>query len=334
MPTLYPFRFQPIFRRYVWGGRRLGTVLGKPIGPERDYAESWEVVDHGADQSLVSHGPLAGYSLHRLVQQYPEELLGKHRGWTQFPLLCKFLDAHQNLSVQVHPNDQQAHHLTPPDWGKTEAWVILDTLPGSKIYAGLKRGFDRDALAREVARGTTALCLHSFEPQVGDCVFVPAGIVHALGAGLLVAEIQQSSDTTFRLDDWNRLGADGKPRPLHIEAALQTIDYERGPIHCQIPQPTGRPESCCLVRCDKFVLERWHIEQPVVLGGDDGCHLLVILEGCLHVQRDPAACGLQRGATLLIPAASGPLQLTPQGPTTFLDTYLPDAMVDPHKAIS
>lgn len=334
MPALYPLRFQPLFRRYVWGGRRLGHVLGKPIGPEADYAESWEVVDHGADQSVVLHGPLAGQSLHQLVQHYPEELLGKHSGWTQFPLLFKFLDAQQNLSVQVHPSDRQACQMDPPDWGKTEAWVIVDAAPGSRIYAGLKRGFDRDALAREVARGTTSLCLHSFEPQAGDCVFVPAGVVHALGAGLLVAEIQQSSDTTFRLFDWNRLAADGQPRPLHIEAALRTIDYERGPVNCQIPQPTGRPESCCLVRCDKFVLERWQIERPTVLGGDHRCHLLVILEGGLRVDPDPAQSTLPRGGTLLIPAACGALQLSPECPTTLLDVHLPDDMIVPRNVRS
>ena len=279
MESIYPLRFQPIFRRALWGGRRLADVLGKPIGSETDYAESWEVVDHGEDQSRVTDGPLAGRTLHQLISERPEELLGRHADRQQFPLLCKFLDAQRDLSVQVHPNDEQAQQLDPPDWGKTEAWIVLDTRPGSKIYAGLKRGFDRHALTREVNRETTACCLHSFEPNVGDCLFIPAGTVHALGAGLLVAEIQQSSDTTFRLFDWNRVDADGKPRTLHIEEALRTIYYERGPIHPQTPQATARPEFQRMVECDKFVMDRATIDQWTTVGGDDRFHLLVVLEG-------------------------------------------------------
>ena len=221
LSPLYPLRFEPIFRRYLWGGRRLGTVLGKPIGEGSDYAESWEVVDHGADQSRVAFGPLAGTTLGELVREHGHELLGRHHPQPQFPLLIKLLDAQQKLSVQVHPNDEQAARLDTPDYGKTEAWVVLAAEPGSRIYAGLKRGFDRPALERELNRGTCELCLHHFEPRVGDCVFLPAGTVHALGGGLLIAEVQQSSDTTYRLFDWNRVGPDGRPRALHIEAGAR-----------------------------------------------------------------------------------------------------------------
>ena len=254
---LYPLRFEPIFRRYLWGGRRLGEVLHKPIGEGADYAESWEIVDHGADQSRVAAGPLAGTTLTELVLRHNRELFGRHVGLTQFPLLLKFLDARQALSVQVHPNDEQAARLVPPDRGKTEAWVVLATKPGSLIYAGLKRGFDRHAFERELSRGTAELCLHRFEPAPGDCVFLSSGTVHALGAGLLIAEIQQSSDTTYRLHDWNRVGPDGKPRPLHIEQALAVIDFNRGPVDPVAPQPTDRPNVERLVECDKFVLDRW-----------------------------------------------------------------------------
>ena len=156
--------------------------------------------------------------------------------------MFKFLDAQKTLSVQVHPNDDQAARLDPPDLGKTEAWVVLAAEPGSRIYAGLKRGFDRHALEREVHRGTCELCLHSFEPQPGDCVFIPAGTVHALGAGLVVAEIQQASDTTFRLFDWNRVDRDGKPRPLHIRESLDTINYLRGQVQPQTPAATEATE--------------------------------------------------------------------------------------------
>jgi mannose-6-phosphate isomerase len=235
--TLYPLRFQPIFQRYIWGGHRLRTLLGKATGRDAA-AESWEVCDHGPQQSIVRFGPLAGTSLHELLRRYGPDLLG-HSGHAdpsppaslgsgdprdRFPLLLKFLDAARTLSVQVHPNDRQAAELDPPDLGKTEAWVVLAANPGSLIYAGLQSAADRQTLLAAIRQGKCEEQLHRFEPAVGDCVFIPAGTVHALGAGLLVAEIQQTSNITFRLFDWNRLGADGRPRPLHVEEGLAVID--------------------------------------------------------------------------------------------------------------
>jgi mannose-6-phosphate isomerase len=238
-------------------------------------------------------------------------------------LLFKFLDAAQPLSVQVHPNDEAAARLDPPDLGKTEAWVILGKEPGSTIYAGLKRGFDRRALEREVARGTSELCLHHFEPEVGDCIFLPAGVVHALGEGLLVAEIQQASDTTYRLYDWGRVGPDGKSRQLHIEEAIEAINYDYGPAEPQQPQPTEREHVERLVTCDKFVLDRWTFSDPQPLGGDDRFHLVAVLEGSVHIDGDPAEQPLPRGGTALVPASCGETMLRPAGHVVLLDIYLP-----------
>lgn len=319
----YPLRFAPLFRRYLWGGRRLSTVLGKAIGSGDDWAESWEVVDHGTEQSLVQSGELLGRTLHELVTQHGRELFGRHHPLPQFPLLFKFLDAHHNLSVQVHPNDEQGAQLDPPDLGKTEAWVVLHAEPGSVIYAGLKRGFDRAAFEREVRRGTTELCLHRFEPRVGDCIFIPAGTVHALGAGLLIAEIQQASDTTFRIFDWNRVGPDGRPRALHIEQALAVIDYSAGPVMPQAPRPTDRPYVERLVACDKFVLDRWSIDEPQSMGGDDRFHLVAVLNGAIHVADDASHLPLTVGQTMLVPAATTASEMTPVAKTTLLDIYLP-----------
>lgn len=323
MDELYPLQFQPIYRHYLWGGHRLRELLGKPVPEGQTVAESWEIVDRGPDQSVVVNGPLAGTTLGQLVQQRGPELLGRHHPQPRFPLLMKFLDAAQNLSVQVHPDDEMARTLDPPDWGKTEAWVVLHAELGSRIYAGLKRGFDRAALEREVLRGTTELCLHSFEPRVGDCVFLPAGTVHALGAGLVVAEIQQSSDVTFRLYDWNRVGPDGKPRPLHIEQALKAINYEAGPVEPRRPQPTGDPHVERLVECDKFVLDRWRFDQPKSLGGDQRFHIFVVLEGQVLVEAAQLGAPLQKGQTILIPAASRSVQLRPEPNCVALDIYLP-----------
>src|SRR5262249_33622319 len=150
-------------------------------------------------------------------------------------------DAQKTLSVQVHPNDDQAAEQEPPDLGKTEAWVVLAAEPGSKIYAGVRPGIDQTDLARAIEEGTSDAGLHQFEPRVGDCVFLEARTVHALGAGLLIAEIQQASDTTYRLFDWNRRDRDGQQRQLHIAESLATIDFARGPVGPQRPRPTDRP---------------------------------------------------------------------------------------------
>ncbi len=321
--TLYPLRFRPIFRRYLWGGRRLDSSLGKPIDAGNDWAESWEICDHGPDQSLVQFGPLAGTSLGELVRQCGAELLGRHHPQPRFPLLLKFLDAAQTLSVQVHPDDAQAARLDPPDLGKTEAWVVLEAEPGSMIYAGLTSGVDRDTLAAAIRQGRCQECLNVFRPSAGDCVFLPAGTVHALGTGLLIAEIQQSSDVTYRLFDWNRLGPDGKPRALHVEQGLAVVDFGRGPVVSVRPHPTERPEVSRLVECQRFVLDRWEFEAPMAAGGDNGCHIIVIVEGAVRIEGDLSAAVLTRGGTALLPAGLGAVRLTPSRKTMLLDAYLP-----------
>ena len=361
MTDLYPLRFRPIFRRYLWGGRRLATVLGKAIGPGDGYAESWEICDHGADQSVVAAGPLAGTSLHELVTQRGAELFGRHapqgegdrsmfsandfsesqrhraEKWTsprtsqlswhlpqpRFPLLLKFLDAAERLSVQVHPHDAQAARLNPPDLGKTEAWVILAAEPESVLWAGLRPGVDREQLAQYIDRGECDACLHRIQPVPGDCIFVPAGTVHALGAGLLVAEIQQASDVTYRLYDWNRVGPDGKPRALHVQQALDVIDFQRGPVEPQQPKPINLSGGSRLVECDKFVLDRWEFEEMGTFGGDQRCHILAVIEGSVTIDGDPAAEPLPRGGTILLPASLGAVTVRPGGRGVVLDMYQP-----------
>ncbi len=324
MPSLYPLRFEPIFRRYIWGGRRLGSVLGKPVGAELDYAESWEIVDHPSEQSRVAAGPLIGVPLNEIVGRFGDEMFGSKPPQPQFPLLFKFLDANAPLSVQVHPNDAQAAKCDPPDAGKTEAWIVLAADPGSVIYAGLKRGFDRPAVEREIARGTVELCLNRIEPQPGDCILLPAGTVHAIGAGLLIAEIQQSSDTTYRLFDWNRLDPGGNPRPLHVREALEVIDFDRGPISPAVPMPTERHYVTRLAACDKFVVDRWDIALPRETGGDGRYHILSVIEGAVTVDGDAADRPLRMGETILLPGGAGRTRLDPQPPkAVLLDIYSP-----------
>ena len=337
---LYPLKFRPVFKRYLWGGRRLGTVLGKPIGEGNDYAESWEIADHEQGESVVANGPLEGTTLRELVLKRGADLFGKHAPQPRFPLIFKYLDANQNLSVQVHPDDAAAAKLQPPDFGKTEAWVVLDAQPGSRVYAGLTYGMTRDSLAREVAAGRTEICLQSFEPRVGDCLFIPAGTVHALGAGLLIAEIQQASDTTWRLYDWGRMGADGRPRQLHVEQALDAIDYSTRAIHPQRPQALlDQPHVERLVQCDKFILDRWRLEKMHTLGGDERFHILSVLEGEVLLSRSGEAVqshvagsstsdevsllSLIRGQTVLLPASIGAVTIAPRERAALLDMYLP-----------
>lgn len=322
MAQLPPLRFVPVLREYLWGGRRLAE-LGKPLGESDHYAESWEIVDHWAVQSIVANGPLAGSPLNKLVADHGEALFGRHHPQRQFPLLFKFLDCQKTLSVQVHPNDSQAARLDPPDLGKTEAWVVLAAESGARIYAGLKPSVRRTTLERGITGGVCDECLHYFEPQPGDCVFIEAGTVHALGAGLLVAEIQQASDTTFRLFDWNRLDRDGKPRPLHIRQSLDTIDYLRGQVNPQQPQPTCRPNVERLIACDKFILDRWNVDSTESYENDNRFHILALIEGSAIIFSDGIANEVRRGDTLLIPAACRQIELKPQGRAVLLDTYLP-----------
>lgn len=319
MNKFYPLKFQPIFQNYIWGGRRLESVLGKSLPDEQDYAESWEIVDHEDGQSVVAEGGFAGRTLSDLVKEDGAALLGKHHPQTKFPLLFKFLDCQRNLSVQVHPNDAQGATLDPPDLGKTEAWVIMAAEPGSSLYAGLKPGVDRSTFEREIKNGTAETCLHQVQPSVGDCIFIPAGTVHALCEGLVVAEIQQSSNTTFRLFDWNRVGADGKSRPLHIEQGVAVTDYERGPVNPQTPTSTANPNVEQLVACDKFVLHRSTVESTASLGGDDTCHLLAVLDGSIEV----GGVSIAKGETALLPACCGALTATAIKPATVLDMFLP-----------
>lgn len=315
----YPLRFEPLFRRYLWGGRRLETMLGKPIGAGDDYAESWELVDHGEDQSVVTNGPLAGATLTQLVAEHNEDLFGEHSGQHQFPLLFKLLDCNRTLSVQVHPNDAQGAKLDPPDLGKTEAWVVLAAEPGSKIYAGLNPGVTREDLQKTLESGTCDQCLHTLEPSVGDCIFIEAGTVHALGEGLVIAEIQQASDTTFRLFDWNRVGADGQPRPLHIEQSLEVTNFQRGPVSPQQPQTSDDSSRERLVECDKFLLDRVTLTSPQSLGGNNRFRLLVVIDGELTVGDEK----LKLGETCLIPATAGEVEVVPHESAVLLDICLP-----------
>jgi mannose-6-phosphate isomerase len=324
--ALHPLRFEPILKRLIWGGRRLETVLRKTLGEGTGYAESWEVSDHRDDVSRVREGPLAGATLRELLRDRGEELLGKALApRAQFPLLVKYLDAHQVLSVQVHPDDELGRRLVN-DNGKTEAWVVVHAEPGSLIYAGLRPGVTREAFARALETGEVEPLLHRFEPRSGDCILIPAGTVHAIGAGVVLAEIQQMSDATFRVFDWGRVGTDGRPRALHRAEALQATNFAAGPVNPLVPKlhriAGGLRES--LARCAYFALERLLLEDVTRVGSTDRFTLLLGLGGAADVMHQGTAHRLEFGQTLLLPAVLGQCDVVPRGETTLLSCVVPD----------
>jgi mannose-6-phosphate isomerase len=323
-----PVRFRPHLRPLVWGGRRLGDVLGKPLPTPENYGESWEVSDHPSHRSVVAEGPWAGRTLRELMGREREALLGpaapRH---ATFPWLVKHLDARDWLSVQVHPDDARARTLWPGEGGKTEAWFILDAGPDSRVYAGLKPGVDEAQLRRALAECRAADCLHQYRPRPGDCLFLPAGTVHAVGGGVLMAEIQQTSDATFRLHDWGRLDAQGRPRQLHVEQALACTDWTRGPVEPVAadgyPPPGGeaprRGVRQRLVRCPFFELEYVRTAEPLTAGGTGRLQALVVLHGRGRLGTTP----LRPADTLLLPAAMTQTPCLPDGPLGFLRATLP-----------
>ncbi len=320
---LPPLAFTPVYRRYLWGGRRLETLLGRPLPEGNDFAESWELVDRATDQSRVVRGTLQGVTLGELVMARGAELLGRHHPQRCFPLLIKLLDVQRSVSVQVHPSDAQAVQMQLNDRGKAEACVVLAAEQGSVIHSGLKRGFDRRAFERELSRGTCELCLHRMEPRVGDCLYLPPGTVHAAGAGVVLFEVQQPSDVTFRIFDWNRLGADGQPRPLHIEQALQVIDFERGPVNPTQPETLDRPRFERLLATPHFVIERWTLTAPQTITADDRCRTLTVIAGAIEVQSRAGSLQLDLGQTGLLPASIVDAVVVPRGAATVLSVYLP-----------
>ena len=266
---LYPLRFEPIYQYRLWGGRRLANLLATPLPGDGPIGEAWLLSDRDDHPSLVANGPLKGRTLGQLLNQWPEQLLGKLAGrFRQFPLLLKFLDVRDTLSVQVHPSDRQTDYLPAGETGKTEAWVVLEADPESRIYAGLKPATTADDMRRAIANGTVADHLACFTPKRGDGVLVPAGTVHALG-DVVVFEVQENSDVTFRLYDWDHIDAKtGQPRPLQVEQAMACIDFAQGAIGPVVPvveevNPVLQEQ---LFLCEHFGLWRLRGESPFMVG--------------------------------------------------------------------
>lgn len=226
--NVYPLKFAPLAKRRLWGGRRLEALFGKPLPPNEPIGETWELADLEADQSVVAVGPAKGKTLRQLVEEWGTDLLGRAELIAgRFPLLIKFLDARETLSVQVHPDAAMAARLGGSVRVKHEAWYVIDAEPGACIYRGLTDGVDRDALAGAIRDGTVERVLRKLPVKSGQCYYLPSGTLHALGAGVVVTEVQTPSDVTYRVFDWNRVDpATGRPRELHVEEALQCVHFD------------------------------------------------------------------------------------------------------------
>lgn len=314
MPPLYPLKFEPIFKTALWGGRRLATMFPSAAA-DGPLAEAWVLSDQGDNVSRVANGPFAGTPLRDLMQERRADLLGTAAGGhDEFPLLLKFIDARDRLSVQVHPDDDGARRLAGAPRGKTEAWVVARAEPGSEIYAGFRPGVTREQFENALAAGTTEALLHRFEPKVGDCLFLPAGIVHAIGGGLMVFEVQQTSDITFRLHDWGRVDPKtGRPRELHVEQALACTDFASGPRRPAWPSldHAGPVQRERLVQCEYFRLYRYRGSRPFVHDGGGTGSVLVGLEGEITVRGGGREESLRPGEVILLPAALGRVECTP-----------------------
>ena len=317
---LYPLTFQPIFMERVWGGRNLERLFGKPLPPGKVIGESWEITDRPEGVSLIDNGPFAGKSLEWLMNHAGENLLGSAKPTAdgRFPLLVKLLDAQDKLSLQVHPPAHQAAALGGEP--KTEMWYVADATPTADIFVGLKPGVTAADFERKIHDGSVAECFHRHEIRRGDAMFLPSGRVHALGAGSVIFEIQQNSDTTYRVFDWNRVGLDGKPRDLHIPQAMASIDFadfEPGLVPPKISDVYGFQWGE-LAACELFRVNKFETQHPdgASLTLPRGVAVVAALTGRLTIRSESSGVEpvvLDPGKFCLVPADLMDVQLATTG---------------------
>jgi mannose-6-phosphate isomerase len=298
-----PITFTPLYMERVWGGRELERVYGRKLpDPSAPFGESWEIVDREGEQSVVDAGLLAGTSLHDLWTTRREEIFGSgYENHPRFPILIKVLDARDDLSIQVHPPVELAAQLGGEP--KTEMWYIADCDAGAKLYVGLKNGVTREDFEKSIADGSVEQCVHAITPQAGDSIFIASGRLHAIGAGFLIHEIQQNSDTTYRVFDWNRLGLDGKPRQLHVEQSLASIDFNDFEPAMDVPNGDN------LATCEYFKTDKKSLAAGETIGNPDSerFSILSVAEGALE---SVAGRRFVKGQFLLLPRGTTPLKAT------------------------
>ncbi|HEX4262715.1 MAG TPA: type I phosphomannose isomerase catalytic subunit [Verrucomicrobiae bacterium] len=317
---LYPLTFKSIFKERIWGGRALEKLYRKSLPPKVPIGESWEISDRPGDASVITNGPLAGKDLRWLMEHHERELLGEAKSANgRFPLLIKILDAQEKLSLQVHPPAQKADELHGEP--KTEAWYIADAAPGAELYVGLKRGVTRGEFEQKIKTGDVAECFHRVPVRAGDTMFLPSGRVHAIGAGLVIFEIQQNSDTTYRVFDWNRVGLDKKPRELHIAESLASIDFEDfepGLVSGSLVLRGGL-EYRTLVSEPLFGIEEFRSSSGGTCAIESGRpRVVAVVDGKVHVEGTSVQVSLMPGEFALIPAGVSGASLRAERDSIFL----------------
>ena len=311
---LYPMLFKPVYKDMIWGGSRLRDCLGRAEAPER-CAESWEIADRPDGMSVVGNGPLSGQPHGALVAAHGEALLGPGAGAGPFPLLCKIIDARERLSLQVHPGEAAAGRLGGEP--KTEMWVVLDAAPDACIHAGFKPGLTPEMLESALREGASEDALVSIPVRAGDAILIPAGRPHSIGAGCLIFEVQQNSNTTYRIFDWNRVGPDGKPRALHLEQAMASIDWsDSGRAALAAPRllrdgaRTGN-RIWELVASPFFAVERMEMNVSAAFKMERrGFQILFVEQGRLAIEANGVSAEAARGATVLVPACAPEYKLS------------------------
>jgi mannose-6-phosphate isomerase len=303
---LYPLTFEPRYKERIWGGRELERLYRRPLPAGQPIGEAWEITDRPGDVSVITNGPLAGQNLRWLLENHAAEVLGAAQPAAagRFPLLCKILDARQRLSLQVHPPAETARKLHGEP--KTEMWFIADAAPGACLYVGLKRGVTRAEFEKKIADGSVADCFHRLPVRTGDTMFLPSGRVHAIGDGLVIFEIQQNSDTTYRVFDWNRVGLDGKPRELHVAQSLASINFEDFEPHLVATKfvADGKIKKRPLVTDPLFNVAAWKLNARA--SGPLKPHKLQIVAvtaGAIELQSDATTVNLSAGQFCLVPAS-------------------------------
>lgn len=324
---LYPLTFSPVFKDYIWGGRNLAHY-GRKLPAEGVIAESWEIAGHEDGTTIVDNGYFEGKSITEVQAELGLDLVGSKNAWAhergKFPLLVKLLDANQPLSVQVHPGDEYALANEGNELGKTEMWVVLDAQPGAELILGVHAGTTRESFHQALQDGDVERHLHPLQVEKGDHICVPAGSLHSICGGLVLVEIQQNSNTTYRVFDWNRLGADGKPRLLHIERALDVINFEQvEPGLCEAKKVAGAEGIRRYRLCSNeyFVTERVEMQAGAVFEGccnGQSLEIWGVIEGRVMV----SGMSLKAVCFTLLPAALGEYTVEAHGHATLLRTYV------------
>ncbi len=322
---LYPLKFDPIYQYRLWGGRRLSHLLSKPLPPNESIGEAWILSDRKDHASRVIDGDLKGKTLTELMKDFGPEIMGKNVNYSdRFPLLLKFLDCNEVLSVQVHPSDDQKKYIPEGDTGKTEAWVVLDAPKDSKIYAGLTPGTNKENLLEAIKNKTVDKRLHSFVPKKDDAVFIHSGTVHTL-SGALVFEVQENSDVTFRLYDWDRTDAKtGKPRELQVDNAIACIDFNQVNIGAVTPVKDDQFKNAeKLFDNEHFILWRLKNTSSFTVGFSNEPAILVCIDGDGSVNYNGKDYSIGKGEVMLLPAMIGQVELTPNQEITILQIAIP-----------